>query len=97
MKFDGKGNGRVATRNLTLLFFFAVMAENDAGTQGGEQMSQRQDGNQPPPFNPEQVQWIDQLISGLSEARRGGDQDENSLDARDTAASLSTVVSQGGE
>ena len=73
------------------------MAENNAGTQEGDQMSQRQDGDQPPPFTPEQVQWIDQLISARSEARRGGDQDENSSGARDTAVSLSTVVLQGGE
>ena len=73
------------------------MAENNAGTQEGGQMSQRQDGNQPPPFTPEQVQWIDQLISAWIEARQGGDQDENSLGARDTAVSLSTVVLQGGE
>ena len=73
------------------------MAENNAGTQGGDQISQREDGDQPPPFTPEQVQWIDQLISARNEARRGGDQEENSSGTGDPAVSLSTVVSQGGE
>ena len=74
-----------------------AMAENNAGTQEGDQTSLRQDGNQLPPFTQEKVQWIDQLISARNEARWGGNQEENSSGTGHPAVSLSTVVSQGGE
>ena len=73
---------------------FCLYGDGNTGTQEGDQTSQRQDGDQPPPLTPEQVQWIDQLISARNEARRGGDQEENSSGAGDPAALLSTVVSQ---
>ena len=80
----------------------AAMAENNEGTQEGDQISQRQDSDQlppftPPPFTPEQVQWIDQLISAQNEARWGGDQEENLLGTGDPVVQLSTIVSQGGD
>ena len=73
------------------------MAENNEGTQEGDQISQSQDSDQLPPFTPEQVQWIDQLISARNEARWGGDQEENLLGTGDPVVQLSTIVSQGGD